>query len=321
MALGWKIVIQQVRQLAAAILAKFMAGQAGHPFLNCEYYILNQKNILYIASLLNANVTSDNGYYGWKASGSELSFDAAHSVYFTVSVEDATIVVKDSNQTVQTPVYSGMYSLVNGTYTYEVSKEGYSTVSGEFTLDKSSQRQNFSITLVEKENLWDGSSADTSWYKAGESTFVLNHANQLKGLAKLVYEGNDFAGKTVELSTSLYLNNQEWIPIGTAEHPFNGFFNGKGFTVDGIKINNSEENQGLFGTIGASGTVMNLGIGGDIFSASKSGAVAGVNNGTIANVYAMAKVTGSNVGSIVGREQWKRAELLWKSANGAYRQR
>ena len=43
------------------------------------------------------------------------------------------------------------------------------------------------------------------------------------------------------------LQGQTWTPIGTAEEPFTGVFNGNNKTIDGLTLSNPEVNAGLFG--------------------------------------------------------------------------
>ena len=45
-------------------------------------------------------------------------------------------------------------------------------------------------------DVWDGT-VDTSWYNDTDTEFVITTAEQLAGLAELVDDGNDFAGKTI----------------------------------------------------------------------------------------------------------------------------
>ncbi len=41
----------------------------------------------------------------------------------------------------------------------------------------------------------------------------------------------------------------EWTPIGTAENPFKGSFDGAGYTISGLYINSTEDNVGFFGSV------------------------------------------------------------------------
>lgn len=165
---------------------------------------------------------------------------------------------------------------------------------------------------------WDGT-ADTSWYTehAGESSFILTSAEQLAGLEELVNGGNDFYGKTVSLGADIVLNDslsevaRQWTPIGDAAagKGFAGTFDGCGHTVSGLYINNSANNQALFGYISSrdhasGGTVRNLGVvDSAVTCASQSGGIVGYSNaGLVTNCYADVTVhTGGNyAGGIVG---------------------
>jgi len=57
-----------------------------------------------------------------------------YAVTFKVTPADATVVVKDSKGNVVTTTTPGVYKLAPGAYTYTVSKTGYVTQTGEFTV-------------------------------------------------------------------------------------------------------------------------------------------------------------------------------------------
>jgi len=57
-----------------------------------------------------------------------------YAVTFKVTPADATVVVKDSKGNVVATTTPGVYKLTPGTYTYTVSKEGYVTQTGSFTV-------------------------------------------------------------------------------------------------------------------------------------------------------------------------------------------
>ena len=99
-------------------------------------------------------------------------------------------------------------------------------------------------------------------------------------------------------------------PLGEST-AFTGDFNGLGYTIANLTIDDaSDPYVGLFGQIGADGTVGNIGLTGENVTGSADGAevggLAGYNDGQIANVYAAGAVTGSaefvaNVGGLVGQ--------------------
>ena len=108
-------------------------------------------------------------------------------------------------------------------------------------------------------------------------------------------------------------DDRGWLPIGiasdgTASNPFTGNFDGNGFTISNLKINDSDDgaaaNNGLFASIGQNGEVSNLGLlNVQIEGRGDSGGLAGSNRGKIRNVYVVGEVSGgyqSNVGGLVG---------------------
>lgn len=80
-------------------------------------------------------------------------------------------------------------------------------------------------------------------------------AAALRTLATNVNNGKTFEGQTVRLANDIDLNNEEWIPIGsaTADHGFMGNFDGNGKTIRNLKMttlkldSDSYVYAGLFG--------------------------------------------------------------------------
>jgi hypothetical protein len=103
------------------------------------------------------------------------------------------------------------------------------------------------------------------------------------------------AGTGVELYTDVNLSTANvwnggmgFMPIGDENNPFSGTFNGNGFTITNLAIENGGKNTGMFGVL--AGTVENFSIkDADIEGGFGSGIVAGANLGTIRNV----EVTGN----------------------------
>ena len=106
------------------------------------------------------------------------------------------------------------------------------------------------------------------------------------------------------LAADIDLTGKEWTPIPG----YTGAFDGDGKTITGLTINQSSENNvGLFASIGIEGTVKNLKLDDvNITAGSNVGAIAGENSGTIENCSVSGSVTSSNmssdcVGGIVGQ--------------------
>jgi len=170
-------------------------------------------------------------------------------------------------------------------------------------------------------------------------------AAQLAEVAVLVNAGrlesfllNDSAARVFlklanDIDLSGYASGEGWVPIGTSAQPYKGSFDGEGHVIAGLTINRpGGTDQGLFGQIGASGIVQNLGVlnahinvqngfsdfagiiaghvygtvqnsyaTGSIFGDSYVGGVAGGVHGTVRNGYSAASVNGKiNIGGIAG---------------------
>lgn len=91
-------------------------------------------------------------------------------------------------------------------------------------------------------------------------------------------------------------------PIGNLSVRFTGTFDGQGHTISGLRINSTSNFRGLFGFIGAGGTVKNVKLTGvNITGAGYTGGIAGQNNGTIDNCSVAGSITGrSYTGGIAG---------------------
>ena len=99
---------------------------------------------------------------------------------------------------------------------------------------------------------------DTEWHSEGIAMFTLTTKEQLAGFASLVNSGTDFTNKIVYLGADIDLGYYEWIPIGNAEHAYNGSFDGNGHTVSGLKINAAADYVGLFGN--STGKIININV-------------------------------------------------------------
>lgn len=125
--------------------------------------------------------------------------------------------------------------------------------------------------------------ADDTWYNADAAEMTIMSAKQLRTFAGMVNAGTDFAGKTIMLGADIVLPG-EWTPIGTAEHPFKGTFDGcieisdnnyKYYAVSGAEVNAAGPNAGLFGVVDG-GKVQNLTVAGSVSSEAKDAHVGGI---------------------------------------------
>ncbi|MCL2675352.1 MAG: leucine-rich repeat protein [Firmicutes bacterium] len=184
--------------------------------------------------------------------------------------------------------------------------------------------------------VWDGAVA--AGFAAGDGSeldpYQISTGAELAYLADMVNSASDWSFETYFILTAdIYLNDTDdwwswegyedatdaqnagialWTPIGTYdyysytynyENAFKGFFDGQGFAVYGIYINNEDYYQGLFGYV-SEGVIINLGVeesyirGGEFV-----GGIAGEAsyNSYIINCYNGGNISGNSyVGGIAG---------------------
>ena len=114
--------------------------------------------------------------------------------------------------------------------------------------------------------------ADTSWFNqqhAGTEAdpYLIETAEHLAGLAKLVSDGNDFKDKYVLLTRDITMAGREWSPIGWMRAygdlaGLAGTFDGGGHSITGITISTGKHlishTAALFGYIDPAATVKNV---------------------------------------------------------------
>lgn len=117
-------------------------------------------------------------------------------------------------------------------------------------------------TVTDRYSVWDGS-VDTDIPGRDGEFCAINTAAQFAGLAKLVNEGENFDGKTVELRTNIDLNGLPWTPIGNDLNDFtkcfSGIFDGQSHSIINVNISGDHKYCGLFGTL-YNGEIRNLNV-------------------------------------------------------------
>lgn len=88
-----------------------------------------------------------------------------------------------------------------------------------------------------------------------------------KAASETAAEQSYYSAASYVLSDNLTYKGTRFVPIGTADHPFNGTFDGEGFELSGLTISEDSASTyqgvgsfGVFGNVGVNGTVKNLGI-------------------------------------------------------------
>lgn len=118
------------------------------------------------------------------------------------------------------------------------------------------------------------------------------------------------------------LGFEQWTPIGSEEKPYSGTFDGNGHTIRGLyydagDFDETKQYTGLFGFVGSTGVVENLGLVDSYISGyTVTGGVVGYNYGKVLNVYNMGAVKGySFVGGVVGSNSFDANGIPCKVSN------
>ena len=130
-------------------------------------------------------------------------------------------------------------------------------------------------------------------------------AEQLMAFAANVNNGTDDSGKIIKLTADIDLAGKEWAPIGTAEHPFSGTFDGNNKTISNLKITTGNY-AGLFGYV-STATIKDVKLAkADVSGGERMATLIGkiTGNATVTNCSndAASSVTGSdsNTGGLIG---------------------
>ena len=138
-----------------------------------------------------------------------------------------------------------------------------------------------------------------SWQKA--DTFPINTADDLKEFREMVNGG--IAGLCGKLMANIDLGSETWEPIGNADNPYSGTFDGNGKTISGLNVTGGDY-AGLFGyTEGA--TIRNMAVSGTVKGTKYAGGIVGyAKGGTIEGCVNQCLVSASGseayAGGIVG---------------------
>lgn len=134
--------------------------------------------------------------------------------------------------------------------------------------------------------LWSGEGTETA-------PFVIEDTDDLVALMTYVASGGPTAGLNFALDGDLELSGG-WTPIGSEEKPFEGAFDGNGYSISGLYIDNeNDDNQGLFGYV-RNGSISNLSVSGSVNGSCNVGGICGyLADGSITNCVSSVEILSS----------------------------
>lgn len=227
-----------------------------------------------------------------------ISTPDAYKENMTLYDENDNILLMNSDYSIDLSAYKTYYIKVSALVKEEVPEITPVHLSST-SITSTPAVMEMSITLKDQ---FSGNGNGTSI-----SPYLISSANQLKEIRKDL-------GASYKLIGHIDLRNTQWTPIGDIGNEtyamdyniprfgaFSGVFDGAGYTISGLYINNSESNQGLFGVV-KGGTIKNLGLVNSYVSGGDDvGGIVGLMSGLIDNCYNTGYVSGNYlVGGIVG---------------------
>lgn len=116
----------------------------------------------------------------------------------------------------------------------------------------------------------EGNAVDLSFFTTGNGTqahpYVISTAKQLKKFAKSVDEYN-YSGCYVSLGANIDISGSDWDSIGNDGAPFDGTFDGNGYTISGLTLGSEQQAYtptsdetiiGLFSVLSSNAVVRNV---------------------------------------------------------------
>lgn len=97
--------------------------------------------------------------------------------------------------------------------------------------------------------------------------YLIATEEQLRNFAASLTSKIDYTGKYVALANDISVSSAAWTPIGGSQYLFNGTFDGRGYTINGLTLGAEDkpfalDNEnlyiGLFGILGAKAVVKNV---------------------------------------------------------------
>lgn len=150
---------------------------------------------------------------------------------------------------------------------------------------------------------------------AAENTITLKSVDDFISFSKLCRLDTASVGKTVSLACDIDFSGCDFIPVAS----FSGTFNGNGYTLYGISINEKGSYFGVFRYVGQGGKISSLNVKANVTprgSKSFIGGIAGENSGTLENCSFTGSVKGENVIGGIAGENTEYGKVISCTASG-----
>lgn len=137
-----------------------------------------------------------------------------------------------------------------------------------------------------------------------QTPYLIQNTDDMDAFGQLVNQGFHCQGLHFSLTADLDYSSKTYTPVGTADNPFCGTFDGNSYTISGVMIDNDNDYIGIFGHI-ENGTVKYLRFANSTIRGWHNvGGIVGQGKGSVESCYVAENVSivgVCNVGGIAGR--------------------
>ncbi len=255
--------------------------------------------------------TSQNSY-GTSVTADQLaSGEVAYLLNESVSGGDTWFQNLDNGKTVDaSPVLDSTHGAVYYGYTCTSTTAGYSNSQLYDTTGHTYDDNGFCTKCGAYEPAEQNSDGYYEIDNAGKLFWfaaLVNGDTTQEDVTEAVSGANAVLTADIDLSVTTDTHTStKWTPIGNYSSnsiSYTGTFDGRGYTISGLYINNSSRFQGLFGYVSSGGRVQNVTVSGRVSGTNNVGGVVGYNDsGTVTGCTSNATVTSSSffTGGVVG---------------------
>jgi len=274
-------------------------------------YCLNSGLISIQNSASGVKVNSAGRVFGQVLNNANISIEMKNGVYYTLEGTNSTVEYYQptpKNAAIDETLTPVDRTDIEGNFAYYNTTLDF-TETGKWALvvyDEENGIENGTPVLKSFASIIPELPINTTWYDGSTTEYTLTTASELRGFSVLASEGEDFAGETIKLGKDIDLNGGwtatqspamavEWTPVGTESAPFAGSFDGQGYSISGIYVNNADTKYlGMFGVTASGTEVKDLQILNSYFGQQNpdgfAGSVAGELRGNMSGVYSNAIV-------------------------------
>lgn len=274
-------------------------------------------------SVVNGTYTYTAELFGYKTAQGSVAVDRADKTHTVTMQAEPAVTVTFANadkgqltvvtgERTMSPDKNGAYALPVGyRYDWTFKSANYAKQTGSIDLTGVTEDGTRTVTIpLAEKTAWGGADDIVAPTKVGD-VYQIGSGGELAWFAQEVNAGRGAAYNAV-LTKDIDLGDEPWTPIGkSTSYAYKGTFDGNDHEIKNLYVTGTTSNHyGLFGVLGAGGTIRNLTVSGRVAITGSGSNYYGIGGivgqlggaGTIENCTNKATVSGNfNTAGIVGR--------------------